>query len=408
MDYWECGLSRLETGVSGKNYLFAAALAVAPLPSWAFLNDHLEVFAQENVTHDSNIFRLSDNLDPSSVGATHKADDIFTTGLGFLFDYPVSLQRFQLGYTWVDSRYRDNKDLDHRGHAARAAWLWSVTPHITGDMTYQEERTLASFANIQANRPDLITSRLAEASAAWMVTPSWRVHGRVDGGTTEHTDTTSFENLRAVSAETGLSYVTAQENRIGVAVRGESGKSPDEQLVEGILFDNKYTQWGAGVQARWVVTGHSRFDGRLDYTRRTYEQFTQRNYSGPTFAATYTWTPTGKIIVATTASRDAAPLQDTNTSFVLVTALAIRPDWQITDKVSLRGNLQYAKWDYHGDPALGLDYEHRVKAGGIALLYRPFERVSITGAYQHERRTSTLVNADYKVDTASIEARIGF
>jgi len=401
-------LSRLETGASGKTYLLAAAIALAPLPSWAVFNDHLEVFAQENVTHDSNIFRLSDNLDPASVGATHKGDDIFTTGLGFLFDYPVSLQRFQLGYTWVDSRYRDNKDLDHRGHAARAAWLWSITPHITGDATYQEEKTLASFANIQANRPDLITSRLAEANAAWMVTPSWRVHGRVDGGTTEHTDTTSFENLRAVSAETGLSYVTAQENRVGVAVRAEQGKSPDEQVVDGILFDNKYTQWGAGVQARWVITGHSRFDGRLDYTRRTYEQFTQRNYSGPTFAATYTWTPTGKITVATTASRDAAPLQDTNTSFVLVTALAIRPDWQITDKVSLRGNLQYAKWDYHGDPALGLDYEHRVKAGGIALLYRPFERVSITGAYQHERRTSTLVNADYKVDTASIEARIGF
>jgi hypothetical protein len=230
----------------------------------------------------------------------------------------------------------------------------------------------------------------------------------VNGGTTEHSDNTSFQDLRAASAETGVSYVTAQENRIGIAVRGEKGRSPEEQLVDGILFDDAYTQWGAGIQGRWVITGHSRFDGRLDYTRRTYEDFTQRNFSGPTFAATYTWTPTGKITVATIASRDVAPLQDINTSFVLVTALTVRPDWQITDKINLRGNLQYAKWDYRGDPALGQDYEHRVKAGGIAVMYRPWEKVAITGAYQHERRTSTLVNGDYKVDTVSIEGRVGF
>jgi exopolysaccharide biosynthesis operon protein EpsL len=400
-------LSRLEIGAFGNFYLFAA-LAAAPLPSWALFSDHLEVFVQENVTHDNNVFRLSENVGPETVGATQKGDTIFTTGVGFLFDLPVSLQRFQLGYTWVDSRYREFKDLDHRGHAARASWLWAVTPRITGDATYQEESTLASFANIQDRRPDLITARLAEVNAAWMMTPSWRLHGRANGGMAEHSDTTSFENLRSASAETGLSYVTAQENRIGVAVRGEKGRSPEDQLVEGVLTDNAYSQWGAGVQGRWVVTGHSRFDGRLDYTRRTYEEFTQRNYSGPTFTATYTWTPTGKITVATTAQRDVAPLQDINTSFVLVTSLAVRPDWAISDKLTLRGNLQYAKWDYRGDPALGQDYEHRVTGGGVALMYRPWERVAITGAYQHERRSSTLLNGDYRVDVFSIEGRIGF
>ena len=377
-----------------------------PIPSWALFSDHFEPFIQENVTYDSNVFRLSDSLGAPEGGG--KSDTIFTTGLGFLFDLPVSLQRFQLGYTWIDSRYRTNKDLDHRGHAIRGAWLWAVTPRLTGDATYQEERTLASFANIQANRPDLITARLASASAAWMVTPSWRVHGKVDGGTTEHSDNSSFEDLRSASAETGLSYVTAQENRIGVAVRAERGKSPHDQVVDGVSFDDAYKQWGVGVQTRWVVTGHSRFDGRLDYTRREYEQFQQRNYSGPTFSATYTWTPTGKITVATVASRDVAPLQDINTSFVLVTALTVRPDWQITDKISLRGNLQYAKWDYHGDPALGGTYEHKVKAAGVSVLYKPFERISLIGGYAHEQRSSTLVNGDYKVDTASIEARIGF
>jgi exopolysaccharide biosynthesis operon protein EpsL len=397
---------RLTTGGSGSAILLAAALA--PLPSWALFNDRVEVFAQENITYDSNVFRLSDKLGPETVGASRKSDTIFTTAVGFNLDVPVSLQRFQLGAAFLDSRYQHFKDVDHHGHTANAAWLWSVTPRLTGALGYQEEKTLASFANIQDRRPDLVTSRMAYANNAWMMTPSWRLHGDFTTAQTEHSQNRALQDLENASAEVGLSYVTAQENRIGVAVRGERGRSPEERLLFGLPFDNEYTQTGVGIQGRWVVTGHSRFDGRLDYTRRQYEQVTQRNFAGPTFRATYTWTPTGKITVATTAQRDIAPLEDITTSFVLVTGITVRPDWQISDKVSLRGNFAYAKWDYRGDPALGLDFEHKVKTAGVSVLYRPFARVSFSGGIAREERTSTLPTGDYKVDQATLEARIGF
>jgi len=394
-------------GGSGSAILLVGLLA--PGSSWAVLSENLEVFAQENITYDSNVFRLSEKLDPTLViGDSQKSDTIFTTAVGFNLDAPVSLQRFQLAAAFLDSRYRHFKDIDHTGHTINAAWLWSITPRLTGALGYQEEKTLASFANIQVRRPDLITSRTAFANGAWMVTPSWRLHGDLNAARTDHTEIRELQDLENASAEVGLSYVTAQENRIGVDVRGERGRSPEERVVQGQLFDNAYSQTGVGVQARWVATGHSRFDGRADYIRRRYEQFSERNYSGPTFRATYTWTPTGKITVATVAQRDIAPLEDITTTFVLVTSLTVRPDWQITDKVSLRGNFAYAKWDYRGDPAFGLDFEHRVKTAGVSVLWRPFTRVSLSGGIAREERTSTLPTGDYKVNQATVEARIGF
>ncbi len=363
----------------------------------------------ENVTYDSNVFRLSPSLDTvGAIGTSQRSDVILNTSIGFALNVPVSLQRFQLGYVWFDSRYRTFKDVDHRGHTARAAYLWAITPRLTGEIGYQEQETLASFANIQGRRPDLVTSRMAYANGAWMVTPSWRAHADLNASQVEHSENRALNDLETESAELGLSYVTAQENRIGVAVRTERGRTPDERLLFGLPFDNEYTQNGVGVQGRWVVTGHSRFDGRLDYTSRKYEQVSERNYAGPTFRLTYTWTPTGKITVATTAQRDIAPLEDITTSFVLVTGITVRPDWAITDKINIRGNFAYSKWDYRGDPALSLDFEHRVRTAGVSVAYRPAARIAITGGLARETRTSTLANGDYKVDTATLEARIGF
>lgn len=387
----------------------AAALWAAASPAWALWGDKLEIFAQENITYDSNVFRLPAASDPCvSIGSCAKDDTVFTTSLGAVLDVPYSLQRFQGAFTWYDARYRRFEDLDHQGHIARAAWLWSVTPRITGELSYADEKGLASFANIQGRRPDMVTQRMALASAAWMVVPSWRLHAAANWAEARHTGGLRVNDIELEALEAGISYVTAQENRLGVAVRAEEGRNPSDFVVGGIPFNNEYEQKSVGVQGRWVVSGLSRFDGRLDYTRREYDRFSERNYSGPTFNLTHTYTPTGKLTIATTAQRDVAPLEDVTASFVLVTGITVRPDWAITEKMSLRGHFAYSRWEYFGVQPLFVGYEHRVKYASVTLMWRPTLRIAISGTLGTERRTSSLSNADYKVDTAAVEARIGF
>jgi hypothetical protein len=241
-----------------------------------------------------------------------------------------------------------------------------------------------------------------------MVSPSWRLHGAANWGEARHTGDLKVNDVELEAIELGVSYVTAQENRLGVAVRKEQGRNPNDFVIGGLPFNNKYDQESVGIQGRWVVTGLSRFDGRLDYTKREYDRFSDRNYSGPTFSLAHTYTPTGKLTIATIISRDVAPLEDVTASFVLVTGITVRPDWAITEKLNLRGNFGYAKWEYFGVEPFAADYEHRVKLASLSLMWRPTLRIAVSGTLGTERRTSSLSNADYKVDTAAIEARIGF
>lgn len=399
---------RQASGGFGRTVLVAAALA-ASFPSWALWDDKLEVFAQENITYDSNVFRLADGTDPCvAINSCAKSDTIFTTSLGFLFDIPYSLQRWQLSYTWYDARYQRFEDIDHDGHIGRAAWLWAVTPHLTGELSYNDQEGLASFANIQGRRPDMVTQRMALASAAWMMLPSWRLHAAANWGEARHTGELIVNDVELEALEAGISYVTATENRVGVAVRGEEGRNPNDISIGGLVFDNEYEQRSAGIQGRWVVTGLSRLDGNLYYTKREYERFSERNYSGPTFNLTHTWTPTGKLTLATILSRDIAPLADVTSSFVLVTGITVRPDWAITEKINLRGHFAYARWEYFGVQPFQADYENRVKTAAVTLMWRPTRRIALSGILGREYRTSSLAGGDYKVDTAAIEARIGF
>lgn len=397
-----------KAGITGSAAL-ALAACIAPASSWALFNDTVEVWVSETVNYDSNVFRISKRLDPGAAIASRQRHDTFlTTAIGATADIPVSLQRYQFSLGWYDARYRTFEDLDHRGHSLRGAWLWAITPRITGEISYNRSEALASFANIQGRRPDMVTQRMALANAAWMVLPSWRLHGAANWGEARHTGELRVNDIELEALEAGVSYVTAQENRVGLAVRGERGRNPNDFAIGGIPFNNEYEQASVGVQGRWVISGLSRFDGRIDYTKREYERFTDRDYSGMTFNFTHTYTPTGKFTIATIAQRDVAPLVDITSSFVLVTGITVRPDWAVTEKINVRGHFAYARWEYFGVEPITPDYEHRVKTAGVTIMYRPTRRIALSGGVAREERSSSLNNADYKVDTAFIEGRIGF
>jgi len=46
------------------------------------LYDHVEIWAAENATHDTNVLRLSKSISPESVGATQLYDTAYSTHLG--------------------------------------------------------------------------------------------------------------------------------------------------------------------------------------------------------------------------------------------------------------------------------------------------------------------------------------
>lgn len=386
----------------------ALALAFSQ-PSWALFDDRLGIFFNEIATWDSNVFRMSDATAQRSLGTTSLSDRILTHQVGVTLDLPYSLQRFQATYQHFWTRYHKFDQLDFDGDIFHAGWLWAITREFTGEVAYRQYEGLASFATFRGTERDVVTTRQANANGSWLMTPRWLAYGGIVATERKHElAERRIHDIEAVSTEARLQYLTPKENRIGGSLRYERGKAPESRIFQGIAFDNGYEQVGVGVVARWDITAHSRLDGRVDYVKREYDQFSQRDYSGPAWGVTWTWTPTAKFSMPTTIRRDIAPLDDVQTSFVMVTGIGAKPRWQMTEKFALVGSIDYGRWKYRGDPVIGGDFEHRVRSGLVGFVWTPAQRIAVTGSLQREIRKSDLPDGDYKATVATIDARIGF
>ena len=71
-------------------------------------------------------------------------------------------------------------------------------------------------------------------------------------------------DIDITTAELGLAYITPLDNIAGVVARFENGEHPGGITVGATGFDNSYRQSGVGVTTTWILSGHSRFDGRID------------------------------------------------------------------------------------------------------------------------------------------------
>lgn len=401
---------RQAAGISGNKYTRLAALALfVANPCWALFNDTVEVWAAENFTWDSNLLRLSKDIDPASVGAPQRSDRFRTDHLGANASLPVSLQKFEVSLDWYSSHYDKFTHLDFTGHNARANWAWVVNPEMSGTLGYTDATGLSSFNNIQANVRDVVTTRGAYATANWQATPRYRVSGATAFGRSEHSDVRAVQDIETAGFEAGVHYVTPKDDTAGIVARFERGRRPGGLLDNGILFENAYRQYGIGAAITWIATPHSRFEGRFDWVHRLYDQASERNYSGPIVRALYTWTPTVKTTVAASLYRDVGPADDVTTSFVLMTGGYVRPRWAVTEKVSIQGNLEYNIWRYSPVPVQGAtEFTHHQRLIGASILYRPTLRTLLQAGYNREVRTSTLQFADYEVNVGFIEGRIGF
>jgi len=382
--------------------------------AFALWDDKLQLYIEEKVARDDNIFRISNGADPASViGSTSKGDTYYTTSIGLSLDVPVSRQRFQAAFARNDTRYQQFTDLDFTGHDSRAAWLWQLGNDLSGQVGYAEVFSLASFAYIQANTPDPLKTRQAFVNAAFLVTPRWRLQGGWRGlEQTNGNPVFQTSDIDISSTDATLSYVTPSNNSVGLSARVEDGRFPNREFVPGSTLDDAYRQYGGGIVIDWNLTGLSHLTARVDHVSRRYEHLSQSDVDGNTALAEYEWKPTGKFSLAATARRDISPYQDIQSSFVLVKGVSLRPKLIATEKIEVSGVFDYSRWYFLGDPGLvsgGVQGRvDRLLSATATVSYRAARSLTFLISAQRELRTSNTALADYAFDVVSLTARIAF
>src|SRR6185436_485369 len=237
--------SSVSTRACRKLATLAACLAIiVPCEALALWGDQVELFATETLTYDSNVFRISSGLDPTAaIGSSKKSDWSSLTSLGFNVNVPIGRQRIQGGYAYNIARYDRFSQLDFEGYNARALWLWEIGNQLSGQLGYTESKALADFRNFTTTTPNALKTDRAFFTAAYLLTPQWRLNLGGDAAEQRNGDPARRVNdVDVTGIDGGVTYISPAGNQIGVALRSEDGRFPNNQIVSGVSVNNSYTQ----------------------------------------------------------------------------------------------------------------------------------------------------------------------
>jgi exopolysaccharide biosynthesis operon protein EpsL len=365
--------------------------------------------------YDSNVFRLSDNVSPQTVlGTPHKSDTIGRLGLGLKADLPVERQRIKLEAALDAFWYDRFSFLDNTAYRLAGAWLWQAGNQWSGDLGAWRRHYLQPLAYINAPIKNMITEDRAYGSAAYLLTPRWRLRGAADWVQWDNGNALQAANdATTVSGTGGVDYVTPGGSYVGGQVRYSDGRYPNPQFVApGVFVSNDYDEIEGSAVARWIVTGLSTLDLRVGYTSRSYDQVPQRDFSGFTGRLGWDWIPGGKTLVNLAAWREIQSSPDINTAYVLSHGVSIGPRWAPTVKIVLDAKVFYVVQDYEGDPGLaiqsGPEREDKTTGARLALGWHPVRYLALMLAGEWANRSSNLPLREYDYYVISGNIRLSF
>lgn len=388
----------------------ACVLVLAGLTPSLVLADAEDSFnfaAGISTRYEDNLFRLASNAPaPNANGSSGKSDTILTTYAGIRFDRSYNLQRIQLDATATSYNYKNNDFLNFTALDYRAAWLWAISPRLTGSLFADSTSNATSYTNLQNIRtPNKRTVEHQGFLGDWLMDGGWHLVGGVNRlrSVTDSTELTSYGNYVQNSAEAGIKYLSTSDNSITLVQRQANGGYMDRENDPVNLLDTRYKQSETELRSIYRVTGHSRLDARIGYRDRTHENYSERNFSGLVGAISYLWTPTGKLQFTLTAGRDLLAYQEAGNSYFASNYVNFTPAWLISDKTTLR-----LKFDFYNNNFAGAVIpvselrKDKIYATQIMLAWKPTRTVVVDSYLLHEERSSNISGFPYTANVVGL------
>ena len=355
-------------------------------------------------SYDSNLFRLSDDVDAQAViGESERSDIIYQLGAGARYDLRVSRQKFIAEANVTAYKFQRFDNLDHTADDLRGEWQWQAGNDWNGELGVGQRRYLESFANFQQNVRDIVNENRLFGSANY--SPHSRVKLTLAGDwyDTEHGE----ESRNALDSKINnttfrANWLTPAENTVGLQYRTTNASFPNPASFGPTLIDNDYTEKEYALFVLWTPTGLSDIFARIGRTERNFDQDSNRDYSSPTWRLTYRWRPTGKLDWEFATWRELADFQDLTANYVRVTGVSVSPTWSVTPKVALRGRIARLNRDYLGAPTALDQREDKDLLYQISALWTPLRLTELNFTIETGRRSSNQTFADYDYHATSL------
>jgi exopolysaccharide biosynthesis operon protein EpsL len=402
-----------------RRLIIIAACAVVPacLPPLAIADqfDTLNLIMSDTLTFDANVFRTPDSSGPQP-GFTSKADRINVITVQLKLDKSYALQRLQFDVSKSLTRYNSFSFLDAEALNYRGAWLWSLTPRLTGTLSADRSQAQIPFAQIGGTQRNVRTTNNRNLSLDGWVSGGWHLMAGVgqSESTTEQTllSTPSYRNHRV---EGGLRYVAASGNSISFMQRVIPTELVNQPLDPVNLIDTNYSDIESELKAAWKPTGRSSIDASLTRKSRRNDHFAQRDFSGMAGELRYAWTPTGKLQVNIIASRTISPYAAfgntlENSTYRVDQTYSLGTDWNVAAKVAAHLTVTHTVSDFGGpvfvvtSPARNDDF----RSVRLAFDWTATRNASLNFSVERDRRTSNVARFEFSDTVAIVGAALNF
>ncbi len=363
-----------------------------------------------SVTWDANVFRLPDSAPPPT-GTANKNDRINTTYVGLRIDKSFAQQRVQLDVTKTAYRYNSFTFLDFDAFDYRGAWLFHLTPRLSGALSLDHKQALVPFVDYTGFLRNISnTDRRSFALDGWLA-GGWHVLLGVSESETKYTQVFLPQtSSRLDGADAGIRYVVPSGSSITATQRWSKGTTLNQPLDPVNFIDDGFRLQESELQAAWLASGKSAVNGRVAWVERRHEHFPQRDFSRLVGNLDYTWTPTGKLRLAVAARRDVAAWWDLISSYTVSDILSFTPTWQANAKTAVRMRVDCAQRDYIG-PVIANPSPLRgdtVCSAGLGADWTPIRYVTLSANLQRDRRASNYAAFQFDDTIVVVSASLAF
>jgi exopolysaccharide biosynthesis operon protein EpsL len=353
-------------------------------------------FLQAGYLYDSNVFRLTGSAEGEALlGSAALSDGILQIGGGLDFSMPISQQTLVLGIEAVSNKYDRFDFLNHTSGLASANWNWIYGDRWDGNLKVAFARKMQGFEESNVTEKDLRDQWDFLASGNYAISPRWQLHLAAARNDYEHNLSSRQTLDRTVDrGVVEVRYLTPRKSYLGYKAVVRSAELPNQALVEATLIDNSYVEYENSLTVNWAISAHSGFNGRIGYTNREYDSFSQRDFSGPTWQMEYQWHPQTRYELKLSLWRDLDAYSDMVSSYVNETGGSLEGTWVMTSKVSLKADYSRKSRSFDGDPQISSttspSRRDQLVGYGLSAEYALLDRLSIDLGYRFEERESNV------------------
>lgn len=375
------------------HYWLTLSLSALPFTVTADELDTIQFNASMNKTYDDNIFRQSRN---------EISDVITVSTLGIKVDKTYSLQRFTLDASYANFKYNKTDFLDYDAKNYNAAWLWSLTPNLTGRLTSEQSQMLNDFRDFANPIQNIRTSKIQRFRAEYSPHQVWTV---ISGVTyTDVTNSQQFNaqaNFNAFTFDYGAKYRFSSGSSLAFLGHKRRGEYQDRPVTA--TFDSGYDESEYEIDAVLKATGKSSLSAKLGYIQREYDNLTLRDYQSFIGYVNYDLYLTGKMLANFNLSRTVYPFEQSNSTYSSTDLLKSELIYNISDKVQATVNARISDRDFDGRGQFGtIGRTDKEKGFGGSLRWSPIKNVSLSLNSSKSYRNSTLSQFDFDDTLTSI------